>query len=143
MSISECNMVDFPIIEDARGKLAFIESEHHLPFKIERVYYLYDVPRGASRAGHAHKALQQVLVAISGSFNVLLDDGRQKMRHQLNQPCHGLYIPSGIWRELDNFSPGAVCLSMVSEHFDESDYIRDYFEFLQTLGGGKNEGSIS
>jgi dTDP-4-dehydrorhamnose 3,5-epimerase-like enzyme len=133
MGIGDCRKIDLPKIHDPRGNLTFIEGQRHLPFEIKRVYYLYDVPGGATRAGHAHKALHQFLVAISGSFDVLLDDGRQKIRYQLNRSYYGLYIPPLIWREIENFSSGAVCLSLVSEYYEESDYYRDYSEFLHAV----------
>ena len=131
MSISDCRNIDLPKIHDPRGNLTFIEGQHHLPFDIKRVYYLYDVPGGANRAGHAHKTLQQFLVAISGSFDVLLDDGQEKAHYHLNRSYYGLYIFPLTWREIDNFSSGAVCLSLVSEYYDESDYYREYSEFLR------------
>lgn len=130
-SIDDTRIIEIPKIvdEQGRGKLSFIEKDI-IPFKINRVYYLYDVPSDAYRGGHAHKELKQFLIALSGSFEVLLDDGENKKRVMLNKPNKGLLIPTGIWRELDNFSSGAVCLVLASEPFDESDYIRDYQEFL-------------
>lgn len=129
MSINNCKIIDLPKIVDQRGNLTFIESERHIPFEIKRVYHLYDVPGGASRAGHAHKVLHQFLIAIAGSFDVLLDDGFEKKKYHLNRSYYGLYIQPLIWRELDNFSSGAVCLSLVSEFYDEADYYRDYADF--------------
>jgi hypothetical protein len=137
MSIAECRKIDLPKIQDPRGNLTFIEGQRHLPFEIKRVYYLYDVPGGATRAGHAHKILQQFLVAISGSFDVLLDDGQEKICHHLNRSYYGLYVSPLTWREIDNFSSGAVCLSLVSEYYDESDYYRDYSEFLRAVKYGE------
>ena len=134
MAISDCHQIDFPKIHDPRGNLTFIESGRHIPFEIKRVYYLYDVPGGATRAGHAHKTLQQVLIAIAGSFDVLLDDGKEKKRYQLNRSYHGLYIYPLTWRVIDNFSSGAVCLSIVSDFYDENDYHREYAEFLHAIG---------
>lgn len=113
---------------DGRGNLSVIEKEI-LPFSIKRVYYLYDVPSDASRGGHAHRELQEFLIPLSGSFEVVLDDGENRQKIQLNKPNKGLLIPHGIWRELDNFSAGAVCLVLASAVFKESDYIRDYEEF--------------
>jgi mannose-6-phosphate isomerase-like protein (cupin superfamily) len=113
---------------DGRGNLSVIEKDI-LPFIIKRVYYLYDVPSDSSRGGHAHKTLKQFLIALSGSFNVVLDNGTKRRSITLNRPNKGLLIPSGVWRELNNFSAGAVCLSLVSEVFDEEDYIRDYNDF--------------
>jgi len=135
MSLADCHQIDFPKINDPRGNLTFIEGERHIPFEIKRVYYLYDVPGGATRAGHAHKILQQVLIAISGSFDVLLDDGKEQKRYHLNRSYFGLYIYPLTWRVIDNFSSGAVCLSIVSDFYNESDYYRDYSEFLRAIGG--------
>jgi len=134
MSIADCRQIELPKISDPRGNLTFVESGRHVPFEIKRVYYLYDVPGGASRAGHAHKTLQQFLIAISGSFAVLLDDGRAKTEYQLNRPYYGLYIPPLTWRVIDDFSSGAVCLSIVSDFYDESDYYREHDEFLSAIG---------
>ncbi len=134
MSIADCHQIKLPIVTDPRGNLTFIEGEKHVPFEIKRVYYLYDVPGGATRAGHAHKTLQQVLIAIAGSFDVLLDDGKEKKQYHLNRSYYGLYIYPLTWRVIDNFSSGAVCLSIVSDFYDESDYFRKYDEFLQAIG---------
>ncbi len=127
--LDECKIVNFPKITDYRGNLSFIEENRQIPFKIRRVYYLYDVPSGASRGGHAHRALQQVVIALSGSFEIRLDDGVQRRSFFLNRPHYGLYIPPKIWRELDNFSSNSVALSLVSDVYDESDYVRDYDAF--------------
>jgi oxalate decarboxylase/phosphoglucose isomerase-like protein (cupin superfamily) len=126
-------IVDLPKISDIRGNLTFIEGQRHVPFAIKRVYYLYDVPGGAMRAGHAHKSLEQFLIAMSGSFDVILDDGRERTRIHLNRSYHGLYVPPMVWRELDNFSSGSVCLALASEPFDEGDYYRIYDEFKQAV----------
>jgi len=134
MAISDCHQIDFPKIHDPRGNLTFIESGRHIPFEIKRVYYLYDVPGGATRAGHAHKTLQQVLIAIAGSFDVLIDDGKEKKIYQMNRSYYGLYIYPLTWRMIDNFSSGAVCLSIVSDFYDENDYHREYTEFLHAIG---------
>ncbi len=131
MRLSDCKLIDLPKILDHRGNLTFIEADRHLPFQMKRVYYLYDVPGGAKRGGHAHKNLKQFIVAAMGSFDVILDDGHEKKRFHLNRSYYGLYIPKMIWRELDNFSSGSVCLSLVSEYYDEDDYIREYDEFKQ------------
>lgn len=127
-----CKIVDLPKISDPRGNLSFIEAGKHVPFDIRRVYYLYDVPGGAERGGHAHKELHQLIIAMSGSFDVVLDDGVAKRRFHLNRSYYGLYVCPMIWRELDNFSSGSVCLVLASEHYDENDYYRDFGEFLSS-----------
>jgi dTDP-4-dehydrorhamnose 3,5-epimerase-like enzyme len=130
MSFNDIRLIDIPKISDpdGRGNLSVIEKDI-LPFTIKRVYYLYDVPSDSTRGGHAHKELQQFLIALSGSFDVVLDDGVNRKTITLNRPYRGVLIPNGIWRELENFSAGAVCLSLVSAEYDESDYIREYDEF--------------
>ena len=133
MSLSECRLISLPKIQDQRGNLTFIESEQQIPFKLRRVFYLYDVPGGESRAGHALKTCHQFLVAVSGSFDVAVDDGTQKQRFSLNRSYYGLHIPPMIWRELDNFSSGAVCLALVSTFYNPDDYYRDYQEFLAVI----------
>lgn len=129
--IKNVSIIEIPKIVDERGRgnLAVIEKNTY-PFNIKRVYYLYDVPSDAFRGGHAHKEVYELLIALSGSFEVLLDDGKIKQRVMLNKPNKGLLIPTGVWRELDNFSSGAVCLVLASEEFDEDDYIRDYNTFI-------------
>jgi len=126
-----CRLIDFPIVHDRRGNLTFVESGEHVPFQLRRAYWLYDVPGGESRAGHAHAELEQVFVAVSGSFDVVVDDGRHHERVTLNRSYYGLYVPPLVWREIDNFSSGAVCLVLASLHFDEADYFRDYDEFRE------------
>ena len=117
-------------IEDTRGSLSFIESSSCIPFEIKRVYYLYDVPSGSSRGGHAHHNLEQLIIAGSGSFTIVLDSGLDRIEVQLDRPYNGLLIRSMIWRELKNFSSGSLCLVLASQHYDEKDYIRDYDLFL-------------
>ncbi len=129
MGIENCRLLEFPVITDPRGNLTFVEANRHIPFDIKRVYYLYDVPGGAERGGHAHKALQQVIIAMSGSFDVVLNDGTRSHRYHLNRSYYGLYVSSMIWREIDNFSSGSVCMVLASEFFDETDYYRDLNEF--------------
>ncbi|WP_110857013.1 sugar 3,4-ketoisomerase [Paraburkholderia silvatlantica] len=129
-SVNDCRILRFPQIHSSSGTLTPIENMRHVPFEIQRVYYLYDISEGASRAGHSHKNLQQVLIAMSGSFEVHLDDGREKRIVRLNQPQEGLYIPCMIWREIHEFSSGAVCVSLASLLYDEADYYRRYDEFL-------------
>lgn len=130
MSINECHVTELPKIIDPRGNLSFIEGGKHIPFDIQRVYYIYDVPGGSDRGSHAHKGLQQFIVAMSGSFDVVLDDGKEKKRFHLNRSYNGLYVCPMMWRDLDNFSSGAVCMVLASERYDETDYIRDYSQFL-------------
>ena len=125
---NDIKILEIPKICDKRGNLAVIEKDT-IPFTIKRVYYLYDVPSTAYRGGHAHKDQDEFLIAVSGSFDVLLEDGKDKVRVTLNKPNKGLLIPKGIWRELDNFSSGAVCLVLASDIFDENEYIRDYQVF--------------
>ena len=132
--VDQCRIVELPKISDPRGNLTFIEGRRHVPFDFQRMYYLYDVPGGADRGGHAHKALHQLIIAMSGSFDVLLDDGRSKKQFHLNRSYYGLYVCPLIWRELNNFSSGSVCVVLASNTYDEEDYYRDYSEFLQAIG---------
>jgi hypothetical protein len=131
MNMTECRIIDLPKINDPRGNLTFIEGGRHVPFEIKRVYYLYDVPGGAERGGHAHRALHQLIIAMSGSFDVILKDGMQQQRFHLNRSYSGLLICPMIWREIDNFSSGSVCMVLASNFYAESDYYRDYGEFLK------------
>ena len=133
MPLADCKIVNLPKINEPRGNLTFVEGGRHVPFDIRRVYYLYDVPGGADRGGHAHKALRQLIISMSGSFDVVLDDGRQKQRYHLNRSYYGLYVCPMIWRELDNFSSGSVCLVLASNLYDEADYYRQYQDFLNAL----------
>ncbi|ATH16325.1 hypothetical protein CHL79_12100 [Delftia acidovorans] len=137
MSLQHCKIIDLPKVEDPRGNLTFIEAGQHVPFDIRRVYYLYDVPGGSHRGGHAHKCLHQLLIAMSGSFDITLDDGRTKFKYHLNRSYYGLYIPPMIWREIDNFSSGSVCLVLASDHFMENDYYREYGDFRSAVNGKK------
>lgn len=136
MSVEDCKIIDLPKITDPRGNISFIEGGQHIPFDIKRVYYLYDVPGGSDRGSHAHKNLHQFVVAMSGSFDITLDDGKEKRKFQLNRSYNGLYVCPMMWRDLDNFSSGAVCMVLASEHYEETDYIRDYQQFL-TLANNK------
>jgi dTDP-4-dehydrorhamnose 3,5-epimerase-like enzyme len=131
MSIQHCKIISVPKIEDPRGNLSVIENDV-IPFEIKRVYYLYDVPSGAERGGHSHKEQQEFLVALSGSFDVILNDGQHEKVVSLNKPFEGLLITNGIWRELKNFSSGAVCLVIASAVFVEEDYIRVFQDFLKS-----------
>ena len=131
VTIEDCKIINLPKINDQKGNLTFVEGSNHIPFDIKRVYYLYDIPGGSVRGAHAHKILHQVVIAISGSFSIEIDDGRQKKIFNLNRSFHGLYICPMMWRLLDNFSSGAVCLVLASEIYSEEDYIRDYRKFLQ------------
>ena len=129
--ISHCKIIDLPKIAEPRGNLTFVEGGRHVPFDIQRVYYLYDVPGGAERGGHAHKELHQLIIAMSGSFDVVLDDGQDKKRFHLNRSYSGLYICPMIWRELDNFSSGSVCMVLASNKYTEDDYYREYSEYIR------------
>lgn len=133
MSLAGARLIDLPKISDPRGNLTFIEGDVHIPFSVERVYYLYDVPGGEARGGHAHRNLEQFIVAASGSFNVALDDGNDQCSFFLNRSYVGLYVPRLVWRELVNFSSGSVCLVLASERFDEADYYRDHDEFVRDV----------
>lgn len=139
MSGCKWSGVELPKIEDARGNLTMIESGRHLPFDISRVYYIYDVPSGSVRAGHAHKSLRQLFLALSGSFSLHLEDGRNRDTFLLNRPHRGILVEPGVWRMIDNFSGGAVCLVLASRPYDESDYIRSYDDFLQYTAGRTDE----
>ena len=130
MSIEDCKIIELPKISDPRGNLTFIEGGQHIPFDIRRVYYTYDVPGGTDRGGHAHKGLHQLIIAMSGSFDVTLDDGRNKKKFHLNRSYQGLYVCPMMWRDLDNFSSGSVCMVLASNKFEIADYIRDYDEFI-------------
>lgn len=133
MNIKNFKPIDLPKITDPRGNLTFIEGNNHIPFEIKRVFYLYDVPGGAERAGHALKSCHQFLIAMSGSFDVNLYDGKEKKRIHLNRSYYGLHIPPMIWREIDNFSSGSVCLALASEPYDSNDYYRDYNDYLHAV----------
>ncbi len=129
MDRAKCQLIDLPKITDIRGNLTFVEGNTHIPFPIERVFYLYDVPGGAERAGHALKTCHQFLVAMSGSFDVVIDDGRIHQTFHLNRSYYGLYIPPLMWREMRNFSSGSVCLVLASERYSEAGYFRRYEDF--------------
>jgi dTDP-4-dehydrorhamnose 3,5-epimerase-like enzyme len=131
--VNLARLIDLPKMSDPRGNLTFIEQNNHIPFDIKRVFYIYDVPTGESRGAHAHKTLEQFLICISGSFDVELDDGNNKKIIHLNRPWKGLYIPPLIWASEKNFDPGSVCIVLVSNHYEEKDYLRNYDEFLKIV----------
>ena len=131
--LDHCKIIELPKISDPRGNLTFIEANRHVPFEIKRVYYTYDVPGGTERGGHAHKALHQLIIAMSGSFDVVLDDGFQKKHFYLNRSYFGLYVCPMLWRELENFSSGSVCMVLASNLYDEEDYFRDYSDYLRAV----------
>lgn len=128
-TVYNCSILEIDKHHNVQGNISVVENETTVPFDVKRVYYLYDVPGGESRAGHAHIELQQLIIAASGSFDITLDDGELKRTFTLNRPYHGLLIVPGIWREIDNFSSGSVCLVLASTGYNEADYIRDYKEF--------------
>ena len=130
-TVSQCTLINFPKNHQLNGNLTSITSGQEVPFDIKRIYYLYDVPSGNSRGGHAHKDLFQIMVALSGSFTVTLDDGSNKQSFHLYQPYQGLLIPSGLWRDLDTFSSGSICMVLASDEYDEQDYFRNYQEFVK------------
>jgi hypothetical protein len=129
MRLKDCSIVELPRIVDPRGNLTYVEGGRHVPFEIRRVFCLYDIPGGATRAGHALRSCHQFIIAMSGSFDVILDDGTEKKRYHLNRSYYGLYVPPLIWREIDNFSFGSVCAVLASEPYDEGDYYREYDSF--------------
>lgn len=131
MPLDDCRIIELPKIHNPQGNLTFIENNTHIPFDISRVYYVYDVPGGAERGGHAHKNLHQFIVAMSGSFDITLDDGKDKKKFHLARSYYGLYVCPMIWREIDNFSSGSVLMCLASEKYDESDYFRRYDDFMR------------
>jgi hypothetical protein len=135
MGIEAARIMEFRRISNPRGNLTPIEATQDVPFDIKRVYYLYDVPGGEVRGGHAHRRIEQVIIAASGSFDVVLDDGIKRARYMLNRSYYGLFVPTMVWRELENFSSGSVCLVLASDHYEESDYIRDLHEFREAARG--------
>lgn len=130
MPLNDCRIIEMPRFTDERGSLSVVESHVHVPFDVRRVYYLYDIPAGQVRAAHGHRRLQQLMIAVSGSFEIELDDGFDRRRVRLDRPDRGLYIAPSMWRELDGFSGGAVCVVLASELYDESDYLRSYDDFV-------------
>jgi dTDP-4-dehydrorhamnose 3,5-epimerase-like enzyme len=128
------HIINLPKFEDPRGNLSFVEQFKHIPFKIERTYWIYDVPGGQVRGGHAFKTQHECIIALSGSFDVIVKDGKQEMRYHLNRSYYGLYIEAGLWRQMDNFSTNAVAMVLSSTHYSPDDYIYDYIEFLKWRG---------
>lgn len=131
MEILKPKIINLPKFLDTRGNLSFVEELNHIPFKIERTYWIYDVPGGEARGGHAYKENQEFIIALSGSFDVMLDDGKHKETYSLNRSYYGLYVPKGLWREMNNFSTNSLALVLASTPYDENDYIYDYDEFLR------------
>lgn len=131
MPLEDCRIIELPKIHNPQGNLTFVESNNQIPFNIQRVYHVYDVPGGAERGGHAHKNLHQFIVAMSGSFDITLDDGKDKKKFHLARSYYGLYVCPMIWREIDNFSSGSVLMCLASEKYDESDYFRRYDDFMR------------
>ncbi|NMH88326.1 sugar 3,4-ketoisomerase [Flavivirga algicola] len=130
-TVYDCSVIDVSKIHNNAGNITVIENGHNIPFNVNRIYYLYDVPSGEARGGHAHYELEQFIVAASGSFDVILDDGLNRKRVSLNRPNLALHVVPGLWRELDNFSSGSICMVLASHAYDENDYIRDYSKFLK------------
>jgi len=131
MALDDCRIIELPKIHEPRGNLSFVESNNHIPFAIERVYYVYDVPGGSDRGGHAHKGLHQLIIAMSGSFDITLDDGKDKKTFHLARSYYGLYVCPMIWREMDNFSSGSVLMVLASNKYSEDDYYRNYDDFMK------------
>jgi len=129
-TVFDCNMIELPKVHRPSGSITAVNNNFEIPFETKRVYYLYDIPGGEGRGAHAHRELQQYIIAASGSFDIIVDDGRVKRAFHLSRPYLGLYIPSGLWRELNNFSSGSICLVLASHDYNEKDYIRDYEEYL-------------
>lgn len=137
MTILDCKIIELPKFLDARGNLSFVEQNNHIPFEIKRTYWIYDVPGGEARGGHAFKENQEFIVALSGAFDVVVDDGEQKKTFSLNRSYYGLYIPQGLWRTIENFSTNAFALEFGSRHYDAADYVYEYGEFLKLKTDGK------
>ena len=138
MTVEDCRLIELPKFLDSRGNLSFVEELNHIPFEIKRTYWIYDVPGGEARGGHAFKENQEFMVALSGAFDIIVDDGTLKKTFTLNRSYYGIFVPAGLWREITNFSTNAVALEFGSIHYDEADYVRDYDEFLKL----KNHGEI-
>ena len=137
MTVNDCKIIELPRFLDARGNLSFVEQNNHIPFEIKRTYWIYDVPRGEERGGHAFRQNEEFIVALSGAFDVVVDDGLHKKTFSLNHSYYGLYVPNGLWREMNNFSTNSFALEFGSTHYDKADYIRSYDEFLKLKGNGE------
>ncbi len=137
MTIEDVKIIELPKFTDPRGNLSFVEQLNHIPFEMKRTYWIYDVPGGEARGGHAFKKNEEFIVALSGAFDVIVDDGLQKKKYTLNRSYYGLYVPVGLWREIENFSTNSLALEFGSEHYSKEDYIRKYDEFLKLKSDGK------
>lgn len=137
MTVDDVKIVELPKFTDPRGNLSFVEQLSHIPFEIKRTYWIYDVPGGENRGGHAFRQNEEFIVALSGAFDVIVDDGENKKKFTLNRSYYGLYVPAGLWREMENFSTNSLALEFGSIHYDENDYIRDYTEYLNIKRYGK------
>ena len=137
MTVEDCKIIELPRFLDARGNLSFVEQNNHIPFEIKRTYWIYDVPGGEERGGHAFRQNEEFIVALSGAFDVTVDDGQQKKTFTLNRSYYGLYIPKGLWRTIENFSTNSFALEFGSTHYQQEDYIREYDEFLKLKGNGE------
>ena len=136
-TIDDVRIIELPKFADPRGNLSFVEQLNHIPFEIKRTYWIYDVPGGENRGGHAFKQNEEFIVSLSGAFEVIVDDGNQKKRFTLNRSYYGLYVPAGLWREMENFSTNSLALEFGSIHYDEKDYVRSYDEFKKLKGNGE------
>ena len=137
MTVNDCIIIELPRFLDARGNLSFVEQNNHIPFEIKRTYWIYDVPGGEERGGHAFRQNEEFIVALSGAFDVTVDDGQQKKTFTLNRSYYGLYIPKGLWRTMENFSTNSFALEFGSTHYQQEDYIREYNEFIKLKGNGE------
>ena len=137
MTVEDCKIIELPRFLDSRGNLSFVEQNKHIPFEIKRTYWIYDVPGGEERGGHAFKQNEEFIISLSGSFDVIVDDGEQKKIFTLNRSYYGLYVPSGLWRTMENFSTNAFALELGSLHFEQGDYIRDYKQYLTMKRNGE------
>ena len=135
MKPDNCELLDLPRIADERGALTVVEAQRHIPFEVRRVFYLYEVPSGMQRAGHALRTCHQFIIAAAGSFDVVVDNGESRLRHHLDRPDRGLHVPPMVWRELESFSAGAVCLVLASEYYSLEDYVDEYADYLRLIGG--------